>query len=433
MNVHYSKIIILHICVEFATSCEKGHGHCCVDHYKDEDGICTECPFGTFGINCTSPCPTGYFGKICQSVCKCTASECDAKNGCSLPEKSSSPTSLFPATNNASSRDSTISFSTKSTESIWKSTTILLIGALAVVLIYSGRKKCSSLVSKRRWGNATMSSGPFPCSVFTRFLFRVQNTGCRIDESLVNNLGESNHGSSGRNLTPLQKRRSSPTSYLKPREEDTSVSEQTYDDVWGEDGSLLTKQFNSSLSKTEGEQANKLSGGLTMLSEDKYRPYSSIKYNRYSHRNIKRNMPTVERESRESLGKPNNEYDDAISRFKEPTNRTNSLDVESISSYAQIEDKAHCQKKTSEERASSMYQEIYFGPTYNSESPDPSYTNQVQVPEYETERCSSNHTGSKEDTESASNNSLYTSLIVGESSEYVFSSNEKENYNQYEL
>ncbi|XP_078337677.1 uncharacterized protein LOC144626714 isoform X2 [Crassostrea virginica] len=126
-------------------------------------------------------------------------------------------------------------------------------------------------------------------------LFRVQNTGCNIDESLVNHLGESNHASGGRNITPLQKRRSSPTSYLKPREENTSVSEQTYDDVWGEDGSLLTKQFNSCLSKTEGEQANKLRSGLTMLYEDKYRPYSSIKYNRSSHRNIKRNMPTVEK------------------------------------------------------------------------------------------------------------------------------------------
>ena len=98
-----------------------------------------------------------------------------------------------------------------------------------------------------------------------------------------------------------------------------------------------------------------------------------------------------------------------------------------------MEDKAHCQKNTAEERASSMYQEINFGPTYSNESPDPSYTNQVQVPEYETERFSSNHTGSKEDTESASNKSLYTSLIVGDSSDYVFSSNEKENYNQYEL
>ena len=90
-------------------------------------------------------------------------------------------------------------------------------------------------------------------------------------------------------------------------------------------------------------------------------------------------------------------------------------------------------KKTAEERASSMYQEIDLGPTYNSDSPDASYTNQVQVPEYETERCSSNHTGSKEDTESASNKSMHTSLIIGDSSEYVFSSNEKENYNKYEV
>ncbi|XP_078337901.1 uncharacterized protein LOC111133111 isoform X1 [Crassostrea virginica] len=147
MNLYHSKIIFLHICIEFATSCDIGDGRCCVDHYKDEDGICRECPFGTFGINCTSPCPTGYFGKFCQSVCNCTASECDAKNGCSLPEKSSSPISLFPATNNASSRDSTRSFSTKSTESIWKSTTILLIGALAAVLIYSGQKNGLYVVS----------------------------------------------------------------------------------------------------------------------------------------------------------------------------------------------------------------------------------------------------------------------------------------------
>ena len=40
----------------------------------------------------------------------------------------------------------------------------------------------------------------------------------------MNHLGKSNHASGGRNITPLQKRRSSPTSYLKPREEDKSVS-----------------------------------------------------------------------------------------------------------------------------------------------------------------------------------------------------------------
>ena len=40
----------------------------------------------------------------------------------------------------------------------------------------------------------------------------------------MNHLGESNHGSGGRNITPLQKRPSSPNFYLKPREEETSVS-----------------------------------------------------------------------------------------------------------------------------------------------------------------------------------------------------------------
>ena len=45
-----------------------------------------------------------------------------------------------------------------------------------------------------------------------------------MDKSLVNHLGESNHGSGDRNITPLQKRRSSPNFYTKPRKEDTSVA-----------------------------------------------------------------------------------------------------------------------------------------------------------------------------------------------------------------
>ena len=55
-------------------------------------------------------------------------------------------------------------------------------------------------------------------------LFRVKNTGCSIDESLVNHLGDSNHGSGDRNLSSLQKRRSSPNFFLKPREDDTNFA-----------------------------------------------------------------------------------------------------------------------------------------------------------------------------------------------------------------
>nr|XP_022336901.1 uncharacterized protein LOC111133097 [Crassostrea virginica] len=258
----------------------------------------------------------------------------------------------------------------------------------------------SSWVLKRKWGNTTVSS----------VLFRVQNTECSIDESLVNHLVESNHGSGGGNITPQQKRRSSPTSYLKPREEDTSVADvvdKTYDEVWGKNGLLLTNPFNFNLSKSDDEQTNKLNNGLSILSEDKCQPYRSLRHNRYSHRNENRNRQTVEKESRES-GQPNNDYDDATSCLKaNPTSRSNYLDVDLSSCYAQNENKAHHNNIITKERACSMYQEIDFGPTYSSESPDASYTNQVQVPEYETERCSSNYTGSKEDTEFASNKSIY--------------------------
>ncbi|XP_078337891.1 uncharacterized protein LOC111133095 isoform X1 [Crassostrea virginica] len=416
---------------------------CTLNHYCDHRFGCQECPPGTFGLNCSGTCPNKYYGRFCLEECKCKSNEycdiqkgclqcdctiCDPTYGCLQKNKDSpySPTSLSPAKNNVSSRDSTNSISTKSTEYIWKSTAIVLTGALIVVLIYIGRKKCSSWVLKRKWGNAAVPS----------VLFRVQNTVCSIDESLVNHRGDSNHGSGDRNFTSLQKRHSSPNFFLKSREDDTNfadVVEQTYGKVWGENGLVLTKPLNSNLSKTEDEQANKLNNGLSILSEDKCRQYSSLRHNRYSHRKENRNRQTVEKESRESE-QPNNDYDDATSCFKaNPTNRNNYLDVELSSCYLQNENKAIHHDIITEERASSRYQEVDFGPTYSNESPDPSYNNQVQVPDYETERCSSNHTGSKEDTESASNNSLYTSLIVGESSEYVFSSNEKENYNQYEL
>ena len=78
---------------------------------------------------------------------------------------------------------------------------------------------------------------------------------------------------------------------------------------------LLTNPFNFNLSKTEDEQTNKLNNGLSILSEDKCRPYRSRRHNRYSHRKENRNKQTVEKESQES-GQANDDYDDAISCFK---------------------------------------------------------------------------------------------------------------------
>ena len=77
---------------------------------------------------------------------------------------------------------------------------------------------------------------------------------------------------------------------------------------------MLTQPLNSNLSKTEDEQANKLNNGLSILSEDKCRQYSSLRHNRYSHRQENRNRQTVEKESEES-GQPNIYYDDVTSCF----------------------------------------------------------------------------------------------------------------------
>ncbi|XP_052718685.1 uncharacterized protein LOC128190608 [Crassostrea angulata] len=56
---------------------------CCVDQYLNKvNNSCTECPFGTFGINCKLSCPSGYYGRLCRSICECDVSECHHVTGC---------------------------------------------------------------------------------------------------------------------------------------------------------------------------------------------------------------------------------------------------------------------------------------------------------------------------------------------------------------
>lgn len=42
----------------------------------------TECPYGSFGINCKQSCPPGYYGRLCRSSCECDVSECHNVTGC---------------------------------------------------------------------------------------------------------------------------------------------------------------------------------------------------------------------------------------------------------------------------------------------------------------------------------------------------------------
>uniref|UniRef100_A0A8W8KPB6 Uncharacterized protein n=1 Tax=Magallana gigas TaxID=29159 RepID=A0A8W8KPB6_MAGGI len=56
---------------------------CCPDYYK-VNGNCTECPAGTFGLNCSSICPMNFYGQFCQKRCFCRHQYCQPVDGCNI-------------------------------------------------------------------------------------------------------------------------------------------------------------------------------------------------------------------------------------------------------------------------------------------------------------------------------------------------------------
>ncbi|XP_061166359.1 uncharacterized protein LOC133175277 [Saccostrea echinata] len=56
---------------------------------------CTECPHGSFGLNCKLKCPSGYYGALCMSVCECPVSDCHYVRGCTT-ENSTHISSITP-------------------------------------------------------------------------------------------------------------------------------------------------------------------------------------------------------------------------------------------------------------------------------------------------------------------------------------------------
>nr|XP_034338681.1 multiple epidermal growth factor-like domains protein 10 [Crassostrea gigas] len=62
--------------------CKSEKVRCCPNYYR-VNGNCTECPTGTFGLNCSSTCPSNYHGVFCKEECQCTDGQyCDSINGC---------------------------------------------------------------------------------------------------------------------------------------------------------------------------------------------------------------------------------------------------------------------------------------------------------------------------------------------------------------
>ncbi|XP_052104508.1 multiple epidermal growth factor-like domains protein 6 isoform X1 [Mytilus californianus] len=64
---------------------------CCLNYHL-VNGICQECPAGTYGSRgmCDKPCPGDSYGKFCSLTCDCEENErCDAVYGCTCRSNSS--------------------------------------------------------------------------------------------------------------------------------------------------------------------------------------------------------------------------------------------------------------------------------------------------------------------------------------------------------
>eukprot|EP00105_Crassostrea_gigas_P018164 XP_011436186.2 PREDICTED: multiple epidermal growth factor-like domains protein 11 isoform X1 [Crassostrea gigas] len=68
----------------FCSECNSTKNRCCVNYYQSRlKGQCTECPAGTFGLNCSSTCGDNYYGRLCKEECHCSGRQyCDPVNGC---------------------------------------------------------------------------------------------------------------------------------------------------------------------------------------------------------------------------------------------------------------------------------------------------------------------------------------------------------------
>ncbi|XP_078341097.1 uncharacterized protein LOC144627576 [Crassostrea virginica] len=58
-----------------------GTVNCCA-HYYFNGLICTECPAGLYGRNCSALCPYPYYGVLCNETCSCSKPSCHHAYGC---------------------------------------------------------------------------------------------------------------------------------------------------------------------------------------------------------------------------------------------------------------------------------------------------------------------------------------------------------------
>ncbi|XP_062600413.1 uncharacterized protein LOC134262052 isoform X3 [Saccostrea cucullata] len=207
-------------------------GACCFNYYKNKNGHCIQCPFGTFGSNCSGLCPSGYYGMLCQEICSCEEDICDREVGCppqtdwSIP---SSPTSksvkkILPTGMMSSS--------------YWKNTLFTVMGSIgtifAIMMMYAVKK----------WFIKMKARGVGS---------RISISGTRLNI----------------NDEPYKENK------VEITENKTENLDNEYQDAWSDENFIKIK----TLGETSGGSnltSSRMNNGVNI----KIRPYSSVKYNR---------------------------------------------------------------------------------------------------------------------------------------------------------
>ncbi|XP_062612382.1 uncharacterized protein LOC134274141 isoform X3 [Saccostrea cucullata] len=113
-----------------------GSGKCCPGYFLYKD-LCTECPSGTQGINCSRTCSEGYYGKGCKKECpiKCLKS-CNRSTGiCSESNPEETP-SLKNSSTDTNTNFTNISID-KKIEDFLKDKLWIIAGASFLLVILS--------------------------------------------------------------------------------------------------------------------------------------------------------------------------------------------------------------------------------------------------------------------------------------------------------
>ncbi|XP_062600412.1 uncharacterized protein LOC134262052 isoform X2 [Saccostrea cucullata] len=254
-------------------------GACCFNYYKNKNGHCIQCPFGTFGSNCSGLCPSGYYGMLCQEICSCEEDICDREVGCppqtdwSIP---SSPTSksvkkILPTGMMSSS--------------YWKNTLFTVMGSIgtifAIMMMYAVKKWFIKMKARGVGSRISISENTLGNNITLRYTNNesIQNVNPTNSYTGLLVANRAIHEEKLRNITPGTRLNINDEPYKENKveitENKTENLDNEYQDAWSDENFIKIK----TLGETSGGSnltSSRMNNGVNI----KIRPYSSVKYNR---------------------------------------------------------------------------------------------------------------------------------------------------------